>query len=78
MTGERDLEYQAQYQRDRRAKVRAAGFSYLHAAVPEHLVAKLDELKAVRGLRNRDAALTALMSEFFGHGADERTPAVRT
>ena len=78
MTSDRDLQYQAQYQRDRRAKARAEGLAPLHAAVPCHLVAKLDEMKRTRGLTNRDAALTALLSEFFGYGEDERTPAVST
>ncbi|CAN7609222.1 hypothetical protein LJR164_004470 [Phenylobacterium sp. LjRoot164] len=76
MTSDRDLAYQAQYQRNRRAKLRAAGLSPLHAAVPEHLLVKLDEMKRARGLSNRDAALTALLSEFFGPGGHERKPAV--
>ena len=78
MTSDRDLQYQAQYQRERRAKARAEGLRPLHAAVPCHLIAELDELKRIRGLTNRDAALTALLNEFFGHGGHERKPAVDT
>jgi hypothetical protein len=76
MTSDRNLAYQAQYQRARRAKLRAAGLSPLHVAVPEHLLVKLDEMKRMRGLSNRDDALTALLSEFFGPTGDERKTAV--
>jgi len=74
MTSDRNLEYQAQYQRGRRARARAAGLAPLHAAIPCHLVARLDELKQARGLTSRDAALTALLSEFFGHGETKGNP----
>jgi len=78
MSGPRDLEYQAQYQRRRRAQARAGGASQLNVTVPRDLVARLDRLKLARGLSNRNDALAVVLREFFERGDDERNPAVST
>lgn len=65
MPSARDLEYQARYQRDLRARKRAAGRKQLNATVKGDLVAHLDDFKAARGLSNRDAALEAVLEEYF-------------
>lgn len=72
----RELEYQAQYQRRRRAQARAAGNSQLNVIVPGELVARLDHVKQARGLTNRNDALALVLREYFGRGEDERNPAV--
>lgn len=72
MTSARDLEYQAQYQRRRRALARAAGASQLNVTVPQDLVDRLDRLKRMRGLSNRNDALAAVLREFFDRGDEER------
>lgn len=76
MTSVRDLEYQARYQRQRRAQARAQGNSQLNVIVPGDLVARLDGMKAARGLSNRNDALALVLREYFGRGDDERNPAV--
>jgi hypothetical protein len=72
MTSARDLAYQAEYQRRRRASARAAGGSQLNLIVPCDLVARLDHLKQARGLSNRNDALATVLREYFGHGEEER------
>lgn len=73
MSSVRDLEYQAQYQRQLRAQRRAAGRKQLNASVKGDLIACLDDLKCARGLPNRDSALEQVLEEYFaGHGDDER------
>lgn len=72
MTTARDLEYQAQYQRRRRATARASGKSQLNVIVPGDLVAQLDGMKQARGLTNRNDALALVLREYFGRGEDER------
>jgi metal-responsive CopG/Arc/MetJ family transcriptional regulator len=76
MTTARDLEYQAQYQRRRRAQARASGKSQLNVIVPGDLVAQLDGMQHARGLTNRNDALALVLREYFGRGDDERNPAV--
>jgi hypothetical protein len=71
MTSARDLAYQAQYQRRRRAQARAAGASQLNVLVPGDLVARLDHLKLARGLANRSDALALVLSEYF-RGAETK------
>jgi hypothetical protein len=72
----RNLEYQAQYQRRRRAQARATGKSQLNVIVPGDLVAQLDGIQQARGLTNRNDALALVLREYFGRGDDERNPAV--
>ncbi|HEX7947959.1 MAG TPA: transcriptional regulator [Phenylobacterium sp.] len=72
----RDLEYQAQYQRRRRALARASGKSQLNVVVPCDLVVRLDSMKQARGLTNRNDALAVVLREYFERGDDERNPAV--
>jgi len=75
MPSARDLEYQARYQRDLRAQRRAAGRKQLNATVKGDLVARLDSLKAARGLTNRDDALEQVLEEYFVERGDaEGTP----
>lgn len=75
MPSARDLEYQARYQRDLRAQKRAAGRKQLNATVKGDLVARLDGLKAARGLTNRDDALEQVLEEYFvEHGDTEGNP----
>ena len=71
-----DPEYHARYQRDLRARARAAGCIQLNSLVPSDLVARLDAEKEARGLTNRNQALAEVLAEYFAHGSDERTPAV--
>jgi hypothetical protein len=74
MPSARDLEYQARYQRDLRAQKRAAGRKQLNATVKGDLVARLDSLKAARGLTNRDDALEQVLEEYFvEHGETKGT-----
>lgn len=72
MPSARDLEYQARYQRDLRARKRASGRKQLNATVKGDLVAQLDGLKAQRGLSNRDAALEAVLEEYFVEHGDQK------
>lgn len=75
MPSGRDLEYQARYQRLLRAQRRAAGRRQLNAAIKGDLIARLDRLKADRGLTNRDSALEQVLEEYFGtHGKREGNP----
>jgi len=76
MTIHRDLEYQAEYQRRRRARARAEGLNQLNAIIPGDLVVRLDQMKVARGLTNRNDALAVLLREYFDRGDDERTQAV--
>jgi len=76
MSTDRDLHYQAQYQRRRRAAARAAGNSQINVIVPGDLVSRLDRLKRARGLTNRNDALALVLREYFDRGDDERTEAV--
>jgi hypothetical protein len=76
MSNTRSPDYFAQYQRRQRANARAAGFAQINTIVPGDLVARLDAMKQARGLPNRNAALAAVLREFFGRDADERNPAV--
>ncbi len=71
-----DPKYYAQYQRALRARAREAGLAQLNSLVPQDLVARLDAVKAARGLTNRNQALAAVLREYFAHGSNERTPAV--
>jgi hypothetical protein len=73
MPSARNLEYQAQYQRDLRAQRRAAGRKQLNAAVKGDLVERLDTLKRTRGLTNRDDALEQVLEEYFEHGEPKGT-----
>ena len=78
MTTERDLQYQAQYQRRRRAAEKAAGKSQLNVSLPGDLICRLDRLKGSRGLRNRNETLTLVLREYFDRGDDERNQVVST
>ena len=68
--------YHARYQRERRARARAAGLAQLNSTVPDDLIALLDAMKQARGLTNRNEALAAVLREYFGRGFDERKSAV--
>jgi len=72
MPSARDLEYQARYQRDLRARKRAAGRKQLNASVKLDLVARLDGLKAARGLSTREAALEQVLEEYFVERGDQK------
>lgn len=72
MPSARDLEYQARYQRHLRAQKRAAGRRQLNATVKGDLVARLDDLKAARGLTNRDDALEQVLEEYFVEHGDTK------
>lgn len=72
MPSARDLEYQARYQRGLRAQRRAAGRKQLNATVKGDLVARLDGLKAARGLTNRDDALEQVLEEYFVEHGDTK------
>lgn len=76
MTTDRDLQYQAQYQRRRRAAEKAAGKSQLNVSLPGDLICRLDTLKGARGLNNRNDALALVLREYFDRGDDERNLAV--
>lgn len=74
MTSARDLAYQAEYQRRRRASARAAGDRQLNCTVPQELVARLDHLKLDRGLANRNDALAVVLSEYFAGRRSKGNP----
>lgn len=76
MTTDRDLQYQAQYQRRRRAAERAAGKSHLNVSLPGDLIGQLDMLKSARGLSNRNETLALVLREYFDRGDDERNQVV--
>lgn len=73
---ERNLQYQAQYQRRRRAAAKAAGNNQINVIVPDDLICLLDGLKGARGLKNRNDALALVLREYFGRSDDERKRAV--
>lgn len=74
MTSARDLAYQAEYQKRRRAIARAAGDHQLNLTVPHELVARLDHLKLDRGLANRNDALAVVLREYFASGPSKGNP----
>ena len=76
MTTDRDLQYQAQYQRRRRAAEKAAGKGQLNVTLPGDLISRLDILKGARGLTNRNDALALVLREYFDRGDDERKQVV--
>lgn len=68
MTTDRNLQYQAQYQRQRRAAAKAAGNGQINAILPGDLINRLDCLKSARGLTNRNDALALVLREYFDRG----------
>jgi len=74
MTSARDLAYQAEYQRRRRATARASGGAQLNLTVPRELVARLDHLKLDRGLPNRNDALAVVLREYFAGDETKGNP----
>ena len=76
MSNTREPKYHAQYQRQLRARARAAGFAQINTIVPGDLIVRLDAMKQARGLTSRNEALAAVLREYFACGLDERKPAV--
>ena len=76
MKTDRDLEYQAQYQKRLRAEARAQGKAQLNGMVAKRLVEMLDAMKAERGFTNRNDALEHVLEAFFEGGKSERNRAV--
>lgn len=74
MTSARDLAYQAEYQRLRRAKARDAGGRQLNLTVPCDLVERLDDLKLGRRLANRNDALAVVLREYFASRRSKGNP----
>jgi hypothetical protein len=74
MTSARDLAYQADYQKRRRAQARAAGDRQLNLTVPCDLVARLDDLKSARRLANRNDALAVVLREYFASRRSKGNP----
>jgi hypothetical protein len=74
MTRARDLAYQAEYQKRRRAQARAAGDRQLNLTVPRDLVMRLDDLKSVRRLSSRNDALAVVLSEYFASRSKGNPP----